>query len=103
MFTNEANDKSQHDHPLKSFTGIMVMEVLAPYARDLNNVRGRLNGKGEIAVQFEFNPEVRLLLVNHSDAKVRMIYDGHAWPMSEIGWRPPFYTNPRYGFNYPII
>ncbi|WP_199478479.1 hypothetical protein [Peribacillus saganii] len=54
-------------------------------------------------MQFEFNPEVRLLLVNHSDAKVTMVYDAHSWPMSEIGWRPPFYTNPRYGFNYPVI
>jgi hypothetical protein len=55
-------------------------------------------------MQFEFNPEVKLLLLNHSDAKVTMVYAGRdSWPMPEIGWRPPYYTNPRYGFNYPII
>ncbi|MDK7665286.1 hypothetical protein [Cytobacillus oceanisediminis] len=54
-------------------------------------------------MRFEFNPEVKLLLVNYSDEKVRMDYINHSWSMSEIGWRPPFYTNPRYGFNYPII
>ncbi|CAH0345367.1 MULTISPECIES: hypothetical protein [unclassified Bacillus (in: firmicutes)] len=53
---------------------------------------------------FRFSPEVRLLLVNHSDEKVMMLYDNdHTWPMPLIGPRPPYYTNPRYEKNFPLI
>jgi len=62
----------------------------------------RKNVKEATVLRFEFNPEVKLLLVNQSNEKVTIVYDGHSWPMPEIGWRPPYYTNLRYGFNYPI-
>ncbi|WP_180953655.1 hypothetical protein [Bacillus sp. T33-2] len=54
-------------------------------------------------MRFEFNPEVRLLLVNHSNEKVRMDYINHAWPMPKIAPRPPCYINPRYEMTYPLI
>ncbi|WP_372631039.1 hypothetical protein [Cohnella sp.] len=54
---------------------------------------------------FEFDPCVRLLLVTGSNARVQMRYasNPYTWSMPEIGPRPPFYANPRYGANYPIL
>lgn len=54
---------------------------------------------------YEFNPRVILLLVNYSSEKVQMLYDSnrYTWPMPRIGPRPPFYTNPEYVLNYPLI
>ncbi|MGX1439365.1 hypothetical protein ACUXJ4_002319 [Bacillus pumilus] len=54
-------------------------------------------------MRYEFNPEVKLLLVNHSTKKVTMVYMEHSWLMSEIGRRPPYYCYPNYELNYPII
>ncbi len=55
-------------------------------------------------MQFEFNPEVMLLLQNYSEEKVVMLYDSdHTWPMPKIGPRPPYYFNPRYVQSYPLI
>lgn len=54
---------------------------------------------------FEFSPEVCLLLLHDCDEKVPMLYNSnpYTWPMPLIGPRPPYYTNPRYVVNYPLI
>ncbi|MDQ0273555.1 hypothetical protein [Cytobacillus purgationiresistens] len=52
---------------------------------------------------YEFNPEVTLLLVNHSGEKVRMEYTEQSWKMPKIGLRPPYYAHPEYEANYPIV
>ncbi len=44
-----------------------------------------------------------LLLVNYSDETVSLKYLNYIWKMPQIGPRPPYYTNPRYILNYPII
>ncbi|GAA0325636.1 hypothetical protein J18TS1_25500 [Oceanobacillus oncorhynchi subsp. incaldanensis] len=54
-------------------------------------------------VRYEFNPEVKLLLVNHSDEKVKMVYMEDSWLMPKIGLRSPYYCYPIYKLNYPII
>ncbi|KZE64280.1 hypothetical protein AWM68_14415 [Fictibacillus phosphorivorans] len=59
--------------------------------------------KGKNVLRYEFNPEVKLLLVNHSDEKVKMVYMEDSWLMSKIGLRPPYYCYPSYELNYPII
>ncbi|UOR12572.1 hypothetical protein [Halobacillus amylolyticus] len=54
---------------------------------------------------YQYNPEVKLLLVNHSDEKVQMLYNDnpYTWQMPKIGPRPPYYYNPRYEPYYPKI
>jgi hypothetical protein len=54
---------------------------------------------------YEYNPEVKLLLVNHSDEKVQLLYNtnSYTWSMPKIGPRPPYYCNPRYEQYYPTI
>ncbi|WP_409290434.1 hypothetical protein [Peribacillus sp. SCS-37] len=54
-------------------------------------------------MRYEFNPEVKLLLVNHSNERVKMDYIEDSWPMSKIALRPPYYCYPSYELNYPII
>ena len=49
------------------------------------------------------SPGVKLLLVNHSDAVVQMVYRPAKWPMPKIGPRPPYYTDPIYEAEYPVI
>lgn len=58
-----------------------------------------------MSFRFDFNPTVQLLLLNHSNEKVQMRYDSnpHTWSMPVIGPRPPYYANPRYELNYPLI
>lgn len=53
----------------------------------------------------KYSPEVRLLLLNASEQKEELLYDSNPnpWSMPKIGPRPPFYVNPRYEQNYPII
>ncbi|MDF2843219.1 MAG: hypothetical protein K0R00_1645 [Herbinix sp.] len=46
---------------------------------------------------------VDLLLVNQSDETVNVTYLNQVWQMPMIGPRPPYYTNPSYVLNYPII
>lgn len=46
---------------------------------------------------------VDLLLLNHSDEYVNIRYLNYKWKMPQIGLRPPYYTNPSYTLNYPII
>ncbi|WP_185819688.1 hypothetical protein [Salibacterium salarium] len=52
-----------------------------------------------------FSPEVNLLLVNHSDETVEMLYNDNSntWAMPKIGPRPPYYYYPRYEQYYPVI
>jgi len=54
---------------------------------------------------FVYHPEVKLLLVNHSDEKVNVLYAQNAQPfqLPKIGPRPPYYAYPSYEPFYPII
>ncbi len=52
---------------------------------------------------YQFSPEVKLLLVNKSNEKVELRYQNCLWKVPLIGPRPPYYANPRYELNYPII
>lgn len=54
-------------------------------------------------MRYEFNPEIKLLLINQTDAKVQMVYQPNKWHMPKIGPRPPFYTEPTYEAAYPVI
>jgi hypothetical protein len=58
------------------------------------------------AVQYNpFSREKMLLLVNHSDDKVEVVYNSNPTPlkMPKIGPRPPYYYNPRVEQYYPVI
>ena len=57
---------------------------------------------GECAM-FMINLYVQLLLLNDSDETMDMEYLDFVWQMPLIGPRPPYYTNPRYDLNYPVI
>ena len=78
--------------------------VQAQYFKKLNKVKGKgkLSGGNNL---YYYNPEIRLLLVNHSDEKVEMLYDSklNTWRMPLIGPRPPYYCHPRYEEYYPVI
>lgn len=54
---------------------------------------------------FVYNPEVKLLLVNHSNEKVNVLYNQNSKPfkLPKICPRPPYYAHPRYEQYYPII
>lgn len=54
-------------------------------------------------MRYEFNPEIKLLIINQTDAKVQMVYQPNKWHMPKIGARPPFYTEPTYEAAYPVI
>ncbi len=49
--------------------------------------------------------DVNLLLVYDSDAKVGVVYtaNNHTFELPEIGFRPPYYCNPRCEPYYTII
>ena len=53
----------------------------------------------------QYSPEVKLLLVNQSDEKVKVLYNDNSkrFEMPKIGSRPPYYAYPRYEQYYPII
>ncbi|MBP1080245.1 MULTISPECIES: hypothetical protein [Bacillus] len=53
----------------------------------------------------KYSPEVKLLLLRYSEEKEELLYNSNpfAWPMPKVGPRPPYYVNPRYVKNYPII
>ncbi|MDQ0219739.1 hypothetical protein ELQ35_20475 [Peribacillus cavernae] len=59
--------------------------------------------EASVLQHFKYNPEVKLLLKNYSDKKEEMVYMNHCWPMPKIGPRPPYYCNPQYVKNYPLI
>lgn len=52
----------------------------------------------------QFSPTVQLLLQPQSDAKLPMLYDNnpYTWTVPVTGIRPPYFTNPRYGWNFPV-
>lgn len=52
---------------------------------------------------YEYNPEATVLLQDASNQKVKMQYINHAWLMPKSSKRPPYFTDPKYGWNYPII
>lgn len=54
---------------------------------------------------YVYHPEVKLLLVNHSDEKESVLYNQNAQPfqLPKIGPRPPYYAYPSYEPYYPII
>ncbi|WP_010651270.1 hypothetical protein [Oceanobacillus massiliensis] len=56
-------------------------------------------------MDYYFNPEVKLLLLNYSAEKEEMRYDLNAEKIQvpKIGPRPPYYCNPRYEQYYPVI
>lgn len=54
-------------------------------------------------MRYQFSIDVKLLLVNESDERVELEYQNYLWEMPMIGPRPPYYTNPSYALNYPII
>ncbi|GAA0497847.1 hypothetical protein GCM10008986_26090 [Salinibacillus aidingensis] len=56
-------------------------------------------------MQYYYNPEVKLLLINQSNEKDAVIYDENSHPFKapKIGPRPPYYCYPRYEPYYPVI
>lgn len=50
-----------------------------------------------------YNPEVRLLLINHSTEKVEVAYMNNKFKMPFIGPRPPYYIHPQYEPWYPVV
>ncbi|MFT8321315.1 MAG: hypothetical protein ABF649_10445 [Bacillus sp. (in: firmicutes)] len=54
-------------------------------------------------MRFEYNPKVNLLIKKQSNKKVDMRYLQHKWQMPKIAQRPPYYTDPKYGFHYPNL
>ncbi|WP_185113121.1 MULTISPECIES: hypothetical protein [Bacillaceae] len=54
---------------------------------------------------YYYSEQVKLLLVEHSDEKVEVLYDSnpYAFVLPLIGSRPPYYYNPRYEPYYPVI
>jgi len=54
---------------------------------------------------YQYNREVQLLLVDHSNEKVALQYNSNQQPllMPQIGPRPPYYCHPRYEQYYPVI
>lgn len=50
-----------------------------------------------------FNEEIIYLLLDSSDETIDLEYQDMIIKMPIIGPRPPFYANPIYRFNYPII
>ncbi|MFC4401740.1 hypothetical protein [Gracilibacillus xinjiangensis] len=56
-------------------------------------------------MEYYYNPKVHYLLMNESFGKDTIIYDHNKKPFygPKIGLRPPYYCNPRYEQNYPLI
>ncbi len=54
-------------------------------------------------MRIQFEPEVKWLLIDQSEDKVRMKYLQDSWLMPVIAKRPPYYTNPRYEPYYPLL
>ncbi len=49
------------------------------------------------------NKHVKLLLLNYSNETMNTKYLDFVFKMPLIGFRPPYYTDPRYDLNYPLI
>jgi hypothetical protein len=56
-------------------------------------------------MEYYYNPEVKLLLIDQSDEKEKLFYYNHSksWEIPKIGPRPPYYIHPRYEQYFPII
>ncbi|MBD8068717.1 hypothetical protein [Bacillus sp. PS06] len=54
-------------------------------------------------MRFEYNPEVKILLKDYSDKKVKMEYIEDSWSMPKSSKRPPSFKDPKYGWNFPLI
>lgn len=54
-------------------------------------------------MKFQIYPEVVWLLVNETNQKEELVYLNHRWNVPVIGKRPPYYGNPRYTLNYPLV
>jgi hypothetical protein len=54
---------------------------------------------------YYYNPEVKLLLLKRSEQKVQVCYNDDPVPLQLplIGPRPPYYVEPRYVQEYPVI
>lgn len=54
-------------------------------------------------MNYYYNPEVKLLLINESKDKEIMKYQSMSITVPKIGPRPPYYIHPRYEQYYPTI
>ncbi|WBL13734.1 hypothetical protein [Sutcliffiella sp. NC1] len=52
---------------------------------------------------FYYYPEAQILLLNDSEEKNQLIYNGTILEVPKIGPRPPYYCNPGYDQYYPKI
>lgn len=54
---------------------------------------------------FKVNEQVKLLLIQQSNEKERIIYtaDSASVQVPKIGIRPPYYCNPRHEWFYPVM
>ncbi|MDQ0859091.1 hypothetical protein [Bacillus sp. V2I10] len=55
---------------------------------------------------YEYNPEVKLMLLNHASSKKNtIVYNANQllFHIPKIVPRPPYYTNMRYEQYYPVI
>ncbi|WP_339231128.1 hypothetical protein NSQ77_14440 [Oceanobacillus sp. FSL K6-2867] len=80
------------------------LHVRAHELYEMNKVIGKR--RQEVMTMHDYySPEVKLLLVTHSNEKEKMRYDDNPnlWLVPKIGPRPPYYCNPRYEQYYPII
>jgi len=68
-------------------------------------MRKKENKEEIVMQQYDYNPEVTLLLVNHSDEKVEVLYTAtdHLFQLPKIGPRPPYFIHPVYEQYYPLI
>ncbi|CAI6076671.1 hypothetical protein COHCIP112018_02536 [Cohnella sp. JJ-181] len=57
-----------------------------------------------LKIPYSFSKSANALLVNDSDAMVKIVYaDDVALNLPIIGPRPPYYAHPRYEGHYPLI
>lgn len=52
---------------------------------------------------YQINVDVELMLINESNETEELQYQNFLFRVPMIGPRPPYYANPRYDLNYPII
>jgi hypothetical protein len=53
----------------------------------------------------QFYPKIQWLLLPYSNERSPVYYanDNRPFTITSIGPRPPYYTNPRYTPNFPVI
>ncbi len=72
------------------------------------NIVGRKLSQRGIRMQaagYQLNWEVKLMLLNQSNEKEVILYNANPYyfKISKIGFRPPYYCNPRYEQYYSVI